>query len=481
MTLFDLYLILSLTTPSDFRRSCIWMGTELSIDERVHLWREVNTPPGEPIGLKYERAIEDITKVLLPSEKTSIPTATMLGQMNLEFLEQVLLKNYKKNPHYPPITIFRGVMLQKKKELSWRGLVRYLYAYQDEARQLGFIDEDGRVDIPSYEQFRTFAQNRVNWDEIRDAILVEFRPIAEEHGIVFGSQTVEDATMVETVENDSDGKYNGHYEKTGLKEDIITCQTTRLPIINLTIGGTDCEGHNIIEQLEHLRELGIHVDDQWVDGTYATYENISVAKTMFGTTLHYQVQEGWVINEKGFPEHIKKLYQEFWKEPEFKSGASLKEMMAFLVRRGYKIVEQGRNQQKTALSEGACGKEKRHKRGRPSNAEKKAQLCFIEGEHIINKGMNLLEPVGAYYRNIVIERALKDPEGMKKDKGKRQIAESINNHLKNNLGLQNELRVKGIKKVHIHFTMGCVFLLLMGLHKLRNGVTKGLASLLGIE
>jgi hypothetical protein len=457
------------------------MGYDVSVDEKIGRWREANTPRGEPIEPVFERTIEEVVKILLPSNKTPIPVATILGQMDLDFLEPVLLKSYKKKPHYPPVLIFRGIMLQNKKELSWRGLPRYFYAYQDEARQLGFVNEDGEIKIPSYEKFRTFGHHCVNWDEIRDAIVMELRPIAEEHGISFGSTSTEDATLVETVENDSDGKYNGHYKKTGLKEDIITCWSSGLPVINEIIGGVDNEGQTLIKKLEHLETLGIHIEDLYVDGKYATFENIAIAHTLFGTTLHYQVQEGWVIRDDGMPEHIKKLYQQFWEDPDFKPGASLNEMMAILTRRGKNIVEQGRSLQQTALSEGAWGKEKRPKRGRPSSVESSAQARFFESERIINEGMRLLEPVGAYYRNIIMEWAQKNPETMRKDKGMRQIAESINNHLKNDLGLQKGLRVKGRKKVHNHFSMGCVFLLLMGLHKLRHGVTTNLASLIGIE
>ncbi len=457
------------------------MGFDVSIEEKIARWHETNTPSGDPVGPVFERTMEDISKILLPSQKTPIPTATILGQMDLDFLEPVLFKYYNKNPHYSPVSIFKGIMLQKKKELSWRGLPRYFYAYQEEARQLGFVDEDGNIEIPSYERFRTFAYNCVNWNEIRDAIVLEFQSIAKEHGIIFGSKSTEDTTMVETVENDPDGKYNGHYKKTGLKADTITCLTTGLPIINETIGGTDCEGQTIIVKLEHLKELGIHIKDHWIDGTYATLENIAVAQTMFGTTLHYQVQEGWVFREDGTPEYIKKLYQQFWEDSDFKPGTSLNEMMIFLVRRGRNFVEHGRSLQQTALSEGAWGKEKRSKRGRPSTLERSAQDSYFEGERVIDEGMRLLEPVGAYYRNIVMERAQENPEALKKDKGRRQLAESINNHLKNDLGLQKELRVKGRKKVHIHVSAGCIFLLLMGLHKLRHGVTTNLASIIGIE
>jgi len=457
------------------------MGFDVSINERIARWHEKNTPSGNPVGPVFERTIEEISKILLPSQKTPIPTATILGQMDLDFLEPVLLGFYKKTSHYPPIAMFRGVMLRSKKHQSWRGLKRYLIAYPDEARRLGFVDEDGQIKIPSYEHFRTFVQERIDWDQIRDAIVIELQTVGEGNGIYVGSQTVQDATMVETIENDPDGKYNGHYEKKGLKEDIVTCRTTGLPLVNETIGGTECEGKNLIKKLEHLKRLGIHIEDHWVDGTYATLENIAISHAMLGTKLHYQVQEGWVIRDDGRPEHIKKIYQKFWKDPKFHPEATLDEIVVFLASRGRTIVEQGRDLQKTALSNGGWGDEKRKRRGRTSNNERAAQERFFESERVINKGMKLLEPVGAYYRNIVMERAKKDPEKMKKDKGKRQLSESINNHLKNDLGLQDDLCVKGLKKVHIHDTLGCVFLLLVGLHKIRHGEKRNLASFVGIE
>ena len=89
--------------------------------------------------------------------------------------------------------------------------------------------------------------------------------------------------------------------------------------------------------------------------------------------------------------------------------------------------------------------------------------------------------MGAYYRNAVMNKAKIDPEWIKRDKGKRQLSESINNHLKNDMGLQKNLRVKGLKKVHIHDTLGCAFLLLIGLHKIRYGEKNNLGSLVGIE
>jgi len=134
-----------------------------------------------------------------------------------------------------------------------------LIVYPDEAKQLGFIDEGGWIKIPSHEHFRTFVQERVDWDQIRDATVKELCAIGEENNIAVGSETVEDSTMIETIENDPDARYNGHYKKKGLKEDLITCRATGLPLVNETIGGTECEGYSLIRQLEHLLELGVDI------------------------------------------------------------------------------------------------------------------------------------------------------------------------------------------------------------------------------
>jgi len=93
------------------------MGYDLSVDEMVAMRREANTPHGESVGPDFERMMEDIERILLPSEKTPISTAKILGQMELEFLEPVLKGFYKKTSCYPPLAMLRGVMLGKKKKL----------------------------------------------------------------------------------------------------------------------------------------------------------------------------------------------------------------------------------------------------------------------------------------------------------------------------------------------------------------------------
>ena len=66
------------------------MGFDISIEEKIARWHETNTPNGDPVELVFERTIEEVTKILLPSQKTPIPAATILGQMDLGFLEPVL-------------------------------------------------------------------------------------------------------------------------------------------------------------------------------------------------------------------------------------------------------------------------------------------------------------------------------------------------------------------------------------------------------
>ena len=43
------------------------MGFDISIEEKIARWHETNTPSGDPVGPVFERMIEDIAKILLPS------------------------------------------------------------------------------------------------------------------------------------------------------------------------------------------------------------------------------------------------------------------------------------------------------------------------------------------------------------------------------------------------------------------------------
>jgi hypothetical protein len=70
------------------------MGYDISIEEKIARWHKTKTPNGDPVGPVFERTIEEVVEILLPLDKTPIPVATILGQMELNFLEPVLLRYY---------------------------------------------------------------------------------------------------------------------------------------------------------------------------------------------------------------------------------------------------------------------------------------------------------------------------------------------------------------------------------------------------
>jgi hypothetical protein len=84
------------------------MGFDLSVDERVRLWHERNAPSGGPNEPDSEHAMETMARMLCPSEKTPMARATLLGQMDLDFLEPALLKRYEKAAQIRPETRFRS-------------------------------------------------------------------------------------------------------------------------------------------------------------------------------------------------------------------------------------------------------------------------------------------------------------------------------------------------------------------------------------
>jgi hypothetical protein len=93
-------------------------------------------------------------------------------------------------------------------------------------------------------------------------------------------------------------------------------------------------------------------------------ENIAGSE-LNNTHLIYEIQERWVYNPKGSEKEIKRLYQKHWEDPDFKVDPNMKYMLNFLSDHGE------------------------------------------------------TEAVGAYYRNIRMKKADKDPQIIAKECGER--------------------------------------------------------------
>jgi hypothetical protein len=307
--------------------------------------------------------------------------------------------------------------LQKVSELY-----RVILSVEEIARNLGFDPQS----LPSYETIRHFINDLLDDETLEQLFYGEVEAIEQElhrYGECPGEKTLEDATIITAKRGDPEAEYNGYYDDWGWKKDILLDQKHKVFLAYQNLGINENEGHALPSNLEKLQEIGITVDELTADGIYPTYENIAIAKHQFRTDLFYKPQKDWVHNEKGDVDEINHRYQKYWKFPDFKVNADL---------------------------------------------EYKLHVLFKRGD---------LEWVGAYYRNLHVERYNRRIKRcMKRYRVERNINESFNNYLKQHMGFETSLPKKGKDAASKHTTLCLIAINAVALTRLQNGETKNLTS-----
>jgi hypothetical protein len=201
---------------------------------------------------------------------------------------------------------------------------------EDDFKLLGFDKK------PNYELLREFVNERIG--EIRfkplfDAILKELCRILKERGIKLGNKSAEDATDIRALKHDKEAAYSAYYKECGYKVDIVSDIDLNVPLHFTPLPINEHEGKCTIHALQHMRQNGIIPSEMIVDDSYTSYENIAYSEHN-GTSLIYEIQQDWVFNPAGTEEHIKRVYQKYHKEPDFRVNASVEYMVKYLYKKG---------------------------------------------------------------------------------------------------------------------------------------------------
>jgi hypothetical protein len=252
---------------------------------------------------------------------------------------------------------------------------------------------------------------------------------AEKLGIDFGECCGSDAFALKAVNSDTSAEFNGHYEIPGYKAAITESynkETGIVPMVGTIIGINDDEGKELIPQLQELKGCGIQVKEDFVDGKYATIENIAHAEIIEGTRLQYDIAYNWIYNYDATFSAIKEEYQKFHTEPDFMVNASEELMMTYLV---------------------------------------KKECC---------------ENVGYMLRNQHIAAKEECPDGYLDQFHQRNITESENDCLKNDHGLQIAIKRKGKETIELQFHLAFLSLHVLALVRLQNQAKNHLVSKRGL-
>ncbi len=260
-----------------------------------------------------------------------------LSALNLDFLQDFFKRLYRRKPDYPAEAMLKAVLfIDLKKMKFFTELVRYLRSNPSVAETLGFQKKQGKICVPSKQNLWHFCNVRLKnqWDILftlmRDKIVARAKTL----GFTIGEKTLEDAMPLQSLSGDSEAEYNDHYKIKGYKVDSITDQNKGVPLsVKVTSINAD-EAKNLIPQLTKLRISGIPVKEHTIDGGYDDYEMIGWMG-IHGIQGKYKIHDNRVHNTKGELEYLQTLYQKHWKDLEFKTYASLPDILRFLFKKGY--------------------------------------------------------------------------------------------------------------------------------------------------
>lgn len=348
-----------------------------------------------------------------------------LSHLVLGFAAEFLRALYEREPKYPPEAMVRALLIMNIKKMKfYTELWRELQVKPDYAQQIGFkTNDDGVLELPSPKTFWHFDHIRMGarWAEFFTLMRNECVKSGESLGLHFGQKVIEDATPIEALPGDSEAEYNQHYKKFGYKLDTITDLEHDVPLSMRVFGINGDESKYTIPHLSEMRAAGIRTTDIWFDGGYDDYSNLAWCGVN-GVHTHHPIHENWVHNPAGEEENIRKLYQKYWKDADFKRNADLDYILRFLL----------------------------------SHEE--------------------VEAVGAYYRNKELERYNKDQVAYLDDYHRRNRQEGHHGYWKEHLEVESRMRVKGQAKVEQYLTRNLCSILAVALCRLQHGVKTDLTS-----
>ncbi len=351
--------------------------------------------------------------------------AEFLSHLNLNFAEKFLRSLYTDDPRYPPIAIVKAFFLMDIKKMKfYPQLKRYLVNHLDEAVKLGFPVKNGEIWIPSSKTLWHFDRIRIgnHWEDFFRLLSNNCTQEGKTIGLKIGEKDIEDATPIEALQKDVEAKYNEHYKKKGYKLDTITDLESGIPLSKKVIDIIDDEAKCMIPHMKEIIKDNVNIKENWVDGGYDDYPNLAWAG-VHKISIHHPIHENWIRNPKGEDENLHELYQEYWRDPDFRSNANIEYILSFL---------------------------------------------FNKGE---------VESVGAYFRNQAMDRAEKNPKRYNDNYHLRNRQEGRHGYWKEHLELESRMRVKGKIKVNQYLTRNLCSILSVALCRLQHGIKKNLTSI----
>jgi hypothetical protein len=364
-----------------------------------------------------------------PSPEYPMDAARFLSHLNLNMIADRLKPYYVDLEHfrYPIDAMIRTLVYQRLAGL------KYLTELESKihnsignhiAKDLGFqCRADGSFAVPNRRTIHHFLWERLGKQGtglILDSLVVELRKRLAFKGMWLGSSIAVDSTPLEAMFTDKKADYNGHYELHMYKVHHVVCLQTGLSLAKIVTKANAYDGDYLVPLIKKLNSLGIRVEEVVGDQHYGMLENWAELNINMGIKTYFNLTETNIYRFDGTPDKLVKRYNSLWQEPEYVVNANPEYMLEFLMRHGFA----------------------------PS--------------------------VGAYFRNKWMELKNRDPQTWQEVYNKRTAVERFNSHVKERLGLEREVCVKGIKRIDVYTDLFWIAELATALTRVQNGVAESL-------
>jgi hypothetical protein len=251
-------------------------------------------------------------------------------------------------------------------------------------------------------------------------MIIELRKRLLRRGKQLGRIIAIDSTPLESMHGDEDAGYNGHYELEMYKVHNAVCVETGLSIAKFISRATAYDGDYLIPIIRKLQSLGICVEEVIGDQHYGSLSNYARLNVEFGVKTRFNLSRRDTWRKDGEPQSIIELYNNMWREPDFISNADLNQMLKFLLSHGQ------------------------------------------------------TDAVGAYFRNEWLELRKRRPKQWHEIYDKRTIVERFHAHIKEQLGLERNLKKKGIEAVENYTNLFWIAEIACALTRVQNGTYRNL-------
>lgn len=166
----------------------------------------------------------------------------------------------------------------------------------------------------------------------------------KKYGIVFGKNTSQDSTPVNTARHDPDTKYNGHYLQRMLKANIAIDLDHQLELEVIVYGGTEYDGHHAYEMFDQLDGLIPPDATQYGDNHYSYAALWAILSATTDYDLKLTIKDSFTVELADAKEELQKEFQKHHLDEDFIVTTDFDEMAKWLVEKyGDRYIE-GANQ-----------------------------------------------------------------------------------------------------------------------------------------